>query len=192
MGYIAARCPACGGEIQLDDSKESGFCLHCGSKVILSEAIKQRIEVTGSIKIDHSDEIANCMLHAKHSYKSGNVVLAYKYIAQAIEYDFNCQEARALLKEIQEGPYALGKIQDAFHIKDRGTVITCIWGDTVVRVTDTVVIKDKNSECVLSTKVRGIEEPGRLLDSANYGDYVGVLLSTDRTDFIGMHISLSR
>lgn len=47
MAFIAAKCPECGGAIQLDDSKELGFCMYCGMKVLLSEAIPQKVRIEG-------------------------------------------------------------------------------------------------------------------------------------------------
>ena len=47
MAFVEAKCPACGGEIQLDDAKESGFCMYCGTKVLMSEAIPQKVTVEG-------------------------------------------------------------------------------------------------------------------------------------------------
>ena len=47
MAFIAAKCPECGGAIQLDDAKESGFCMYCGTKVFLKETLTQRVRVDG-------------------------------------------------------------------------------------------------------------------------------------------------
>ncbi len=33
MTLVPMKCPGCGGEIQLDDSKEFGFCMFCGAKI---------------------------------------------------------------------------------------------------------------------------------------------------------------
>ncbi len=39
MAFVALRCPNCSGDIQLDDSKEFGFCLYCGSKVMIQREV---------------------------------------------------------------------------------------------------------------------------------------------------------
>lgn len=59
MALIALRCPSCSGDIQLDDSKEFGFCMHCGTKVMLQET------VTRNVKIDNSQKLANLIKIAK-------------------------------------------------------------------------------------------------------------------------------
>lgn len=63
MAFIAAKCPACGGEIQLDDSKESGFCMYCGSRVLLEQAIPQKVEIDGlatlEVKLKNAEAYSN-------------------------------------------------------------------------------------------------------------------------------------
>lgn len=52
MSLVNIKCPNCGASIQLDNSRESGFCSYCGSKVQIQEAInKIKIDRTGDIKI---------------------------------------------------------------------------------------------------------------------------------------------
>ena len=47
MAYVSAKCPECGGAIKLDNKMESGFCMYCGTKVYLREAIPQKVKVEG-------------------------------------------------------------------------------------------------------------------------------------------------
>ncbi|MCL2540126.1 MAG: hypothetical protein FWE53_01675 [Firmicutes bacterium] len=39
MPVITLICPQCGGQVGLDDSKEIGFCNHCGTKMIIKDEI---------------------------------------------------------------------------------------------------------------------------------------------------------
>jgi len=50
MPFVPAKCTSCGGEIQLDDQRESGFCAYCGTKVVFKEAV-QKMELSGSIMV---------------------------------------------------------------------------------------------------------------------------------------------
>ena len=57
MGYVAARCPSCGGDLQLDDSMEKGYCTHCGTPIYFKEAISKvkiigPVEIAGFAKLD--------------------------------------------------------------------------------------------------------------------------------------------
>jgi hypothetical protein len=39
MSLIAAKCPNCGANVQVDESKESGICIHCNTSFITEKAI---------------------------------------------------------------------------------------------------------------------------------------------------------
>ena len=39
MGLVAARCTQCGAEIQVDDTRESGYCKYCGTQFITEKVI---------------------------------------------------------------------------------------------------------------------------------------------------------
>lgn len=92
MALIAAKCPSCGGDIQLDDSREFGFCLHCGTKVIVQDAV-QKIKVSGSVKLDMSDTAVNCLNLADQAFKNENYLEAYNYYTKMLEYDSSSYKA---------------------------------------------------------------------------------------------------
>jgi len=50
MGYVAARCPNCAGDLQLDDKMEKGYCSHCGTPIYFKDAV-QRIKIVGPVEI---------------------------------------------------------------------------------------------------------------------------------------------
>jgi hypothetical protein len=92
MALIAAKCPSCGGDIQLDDSREFGFCLHCGTKVIVQDAV-QKIKVSGSVKLDMSDTAVNCLNLADQAFQNQNYLEAYNYYTKMLEYDSSSYKA---------------------------------------------------------------------------------------------------
>ena len=48
MALINLKCASCNGEIQLDNAKEFGFCMHCGTKVMYQEAVQRiKVEIDG-------------------------------------------------------------------------------------------------------------------------------------------------
>jgi len=51
MPFVPVKCTSCGGDIQLDDQRETGFCSYCGSQVIFEEAIK-KMEIAGSVSVE--------------------------------------------------------------------------------------------------------------------------------------------
>ena len=34
MGFIAVKCPTCGADVNLDSSREFGYCTYCGTKIV--------------------------------------------------------------------------------------------------------------------------------------------------------------
>lgn len=50
MGIQTLRCTTCGANIQLDDSREFGFCQFCGTKLMLVDKIE--IKHTGTVAVD--------------------------------------------------------------------------------------------------------------------------------------------
>lgn len=80
MSLVSVKCPNCGASIQLDDSRQEGFCSYCGSKVKVQEAISK-------IKIDKSGEIQNYLNLASSSVEANNGQEALDYANKALEAD---------------------------------------------------------------------------------------------------------
>lgn len=49
LGFVSLKCPSCGADITLDDSREFGFCSYCGTKVAQDKLI---VEHRGNISVD--------------------------------------------------------------------------------------------------------------------------------------------
>jgi DNA-directed RNA polymerase subunit RPC12/RpoP len=86
MQFVPARCPQCGGDLQLDKEKETGFCMHCGSKIVVEEAIK-------AVKIDNTHMIETWMKMGDLASESQNLKEAYEYYTKIIEVQPNNWEA---------------------------------------------------------------------------------------------------
>ncbi len=63
MALIQLRCPSCNGSIQMDDTKETGFCMYCGSRFMVRDEIL-RVVHGGSVEIDREKEIVNLNFRA--------------------------------------------------------------------------------------------------------------------------------
>lgn len=78
MPFVAAKCPQCGGDLQLDNEIDKGFCMHCGSKIVVQEAIR-------SVRIDNTQMIQNWMKMGDLAAESGNQSEAYEYYTKVVE-----------------------------------------------------------------------------------------------------------
>jgi len=78
MPFVTARCPQCGGELKLDDQKESGFCMHCGSKILVQEAIN-------AVRIDNSHMVNTWLKMGDSAFEARNIAEAYDYYTRVIE-----------------------------------------------------------------------------------------------------------
>ena len=76
---LQLKCPNCGADIALDDTREFGFCSYCGTKVLLDE-YKKRVEgVPG---------IANLLLRADDFLKKENIEKAKEYYNRVLDMIF--------------------------------------------------------------------------------------------------------
>ena len=60
MAFKALTCPNCGAQIQVDSSKDFGFCMYCGSKIMLTQKIN--VEHSGSVNIGNIDSLLKKVL----------------------------------------------------------------------------------------------------------------------------------
>jgi len=49
MALLSAKCPECGANIDIDNSRDFCFCNYCGAKIFHE---KQRLEVSGTVTVD--------------------------------------------------------------------------------------------------------------------------------------------
>lgn len=78
MTFVAAKCPQCGGDLQLDPEKETVFCMHCGSRIVVRDAIR-------AVRIDNSHMIDTWMEMGDMAAESGNYKEAYEFYTKVVE-----------------------------------------------------------------------------------------------------------
>jgi hypothetical protein len=88
MAAVSIKCPNCGGALELDDSKEFGFCIFCGTQVHIQDE-KTRVEVSGSVKLDETDKYRNYLTLATRAFEARNMSEAYTYYTKALEIKQN-------------------------------------------------------------------------------------------------------
>ena len=81
MAIIACRCPHCGGEVNMDENLESGFCVYCGNRVINDQVSKVKVSV------DRSSEVVNSLRLAKSCIYDKDLVMAQSLLAKVMQVD---------------------------------------------------------------------------------------------------------
>ena len=83
MPLIALKCPECGGDIQLDDAREFGFCMYCGCKVLLERAAPA----------GRPPNLRNILVLAYECIASEDWASAKPKVEQALMIDIDCPDA---------------------------------------------------------------------------------------------------
>lgn len=76
MGMVAMKCPSCGADIELDDSREFGFCNFCGTKVMQDKIV---VEHSGSVVLDDSKELEKLYKAARNARETSDDATALKH-----------------------------------------------------------------------------------------------------------------
>lgn len=63
-------CPSCGAQLELDDSRDFGFCMYCGTKVMLTQKIK--VEHAGSVELSNETNERKQLETARALFEAGN------------------------------------------------------------------------------------------------------------------------
>jgi tetratricopeptide (TPR) repeat protein len=83
MIFKEARCPNCGGELQLPENKATAKCMYCGGEIIVQDAIHKAAE----------SNVPNWLLLAKTAIDGRNYQEAYNYYTRVLEVDPQNHEA---------------------------------------------------------------------------------------------------
>lgn len=84
MALVALKCPNCGGSLDLDDSREFGFCQYCGTKIMIQEEKKKQL-----VEVDDSKKISGWIDSARLFLERGMNDDCYRYACMATDADPN-------------------------------------------------------------------------------------------------------
>lgn len=76
MEFIAAKCPNCGGDLQLPDDKKQVKCKYCGFDIVVREAINKA-----------QANFDNFLKLASSAQETGNYQESYDYFTKVLEFD---------------------------------------------------------------------------------------------------------
>ena len=96
------QCEVCGSnEIKkIDDSTFE--CQSCGVQYSKNELQKLLVEITGNVKIDHSQEVENAIKRAEQFENDGDSQKAKEYYNKALDMDAENEKAQQRIKEISD------------------------------------------------------------------------------------------
>lgn len=81
---VAIKCPSCAGDIELDSEREFGFCVFCGTRIFIPNAV-QRIK--GTVSIDNSPVLSSHLVLADRAISVGNFAEAAIHYEQCLVID---------------------------------------------------------------------------------------------------------
>lgn len=94
MSFTAAKCTNCGGELQLDDGLTTGYCMFCGSKVIVKDAIDlKKFQIDGKVSVEGVSDVENLMKRGAQNLKSKKYKEAGEFFQKVIDIDAENHEA---------------------------------------------------------------------------------------------------
>lgn len=99
MGFIPMICPQCGAQVQLDESREFGFCSYCGTKIVQDKVV---VEHRGNVGVDHSAEIDNLLRRASEYMQRDDTDGAEIYYNRVLDLDFDNEIARKAMEKLNK------------------------------------------------------------------------------------------
>jgi len=75
MAFVSLKCPNCNGDIQMDNTKEKGFCMYCGSSFLVKDEVQRmQIEHSGTVNLNlnREKEVENLLIRAEQKIEKLN------------------------------------------------------------------------------------------------------------------------
>ena len=134
------NCPGCGQAIDLDESREFGFCTYCGTKVMVDKTI---IEHIGSVKIDNSDYVQKFLDNARRALDKQDWEEVEKYYNLVEQNDPHNIEAVFFS--------SFGKVMDSFTSTDyfKREQLFAILDRSISVINDYYEVTSEDKEAVL-------------------------------------------
>lgn len=114
------QCEVC-GSTTIKKTGESTFeCQSCGVQYSKEEVQKLLVEVTGTVKIDRSEEVDNTIKRAEQFYEQGDTEKAEEYYNKALDIDPDNLTANAGVKKINdnENVYSYAALKQTISAQD--------------------------------------------------------------------------
>ena len=88
MKLVAAKCPSCNANIEVDKNSDSTKCEFCDTKIIVEDAIaKYKVELSGEVSIKNMPKLDNYLKLGERHYDDGEYEEAYENYSKVVELD---------------------------------------------------------------------------------------------------------
>lgn len=164
MGFIAVKCPECGADIQLDDSREFGFCNYCGAKVVQDKVV---VEHRGTVKVDETEKLENLYVLARRARDDNNSEKASIYYDKILQQDPNSWEANFYSVFFQSMNCNIAQIKSA-------AVRLTNCEDTVLKLIKETVTDEDEREAAVTEIAERLLNISRLLYSSASDHYANI------------------
>ncbi len=96
------QCEVCGSSLIRKIDETTFECQSCGVQYSSAEVKKLLMEVTGTVKIDHSEEVENSIKRAQQFEETGDSKRASEYYNAVLDMDADNEVAQEALKNLSE------------------------------------------------------------------------------------------
>lgn len=120
------QCEVCGStEIKKvgDDLFE---CQSCGVQYSKNDVSKLLVEITGEVKIDHTEDIENLTIRAERFYEEGDTDRALEYYERVLDADPDNENAQDRLDEIAKEKERESAFKDVYAFEANTTKEDCV------------------------------------------------------------------
>lgn len=88
MKLVAAKCPNCGSDLEVNPNKETMKCEYCKSAILVDEAIaKYKLEISGEVEIKNLPKLENYLKNAERYYSLKEYNEAYEIYKEILKLD---------------------------------------------------------------------------------------------------------
>ena len=88
MKLVAAKCPNCRANIDVDKNSDKTVCEYCGSKIIVEEAIATyKLEISGNVEVSNATSFSKLLKLAERLLKDDQLDQALEKYNKALELD---------------------------------------------------------------------------------------------------------
>lgn len=99
MGFIAIKCPSCNGDVEIDDTRDFGFCLYCGTKIMQDV---QKVKLSGAVELKDMVTVENLLIRARQFLDEGDFNRTKEYLDKILDIDATNKEVQNILNEIKQ------------------------------------------------------------------------------------------